>query len=691
MPLLSLKNILSKPLDKAGKRRKYLLWAGVSLLFLLITAVHMGSTFTNPTTQVMNNPGDHTAGIMYTSWVNPDFPIPGVTSLTNYPFGENLRQPLAVTTIVPQALHLIFSKVSTIAFGWNMLVLLGYMSNALVMFGFMYWLTKNGWASLFAAYAVTYTPYHAFASMGQIAGLLSAIFIAAFWQFMAMWRKPSWIKGAILGAIFGVGFYTDGYFILIGLVLLMSLWVASVGYGLLIGRLGGLVRILPQLRALALASVVAAAMLLPLAWINFRYSAQIESIFGTARGDIVGNAQTYSAQLAMYVNTKSLIFLGFSVLALAVVGLVLLWRDYRKSDKQQLLKPDSTVFAGWAAAITALLATWISLRPKGQLLGLTIYNPSAVIITFTSAWRVFGRLYVLVAVGCAVLAGLGLAWLMRRFSNYKYWIVAASFLLVAVELWTFSPPAPAANFDYQKAPPVYSWLKDNPKVRAVAEYPLDNPPYGEYLSDYYTFQEISSKPLLNTLLTNSTNSALRQSLAGINDPQTLPVLRALGIDMVNIRPANVDGQSFDLRPVAAGNAELEKTFSHDGRWHIDSFLIKPGKAAAYALVMPGLEHTRIVLTADGRAVYKVGDDSSLSLFRLPNAPAASSVEASFVIAADSERQATIVQNGTVLWSGTLTPVGQSVSLKASPDYPITVHNQITTQPTQISISKLQAL
>ncbi len=676
-------------LVKRINKKVLLRWVGVSVLFFLITWLYMGPSLTHSASVVLSKPGDHTAGIMYNTWVHPGSPLLGFSGLTNYPFGENLRQPLALTSFIPSTAHLILSHFTNVVFAWNLLVLFGYMSTAIVMFGMMHWLTKNWWVAFIVAYAVTYTPYHVFASWGQIAGLLGGIFTLALWQFLAMWRRPSMVKATRLGTILGIGFYTDGYFVLIGVVMLLALWIAVISYALIIPGMRG--KIKRQLRDLALATTTALVMVLPLVWINFHYASRINSIFGNARGNIAHDAQTYSAQLPMYLNPKTLLFLGFSLVLLAFVGLWFTWQEYIENRKKRI-GLDSQLFVGWMATVLCLLAIWISLRPKVSIWGITLYNPSSLIISLTSSWRVFGRLYALVIIGVGILAGLGLMNLIHKHPTRRYWVIGLIMFLLAGELWVFRPNTPGNNFNYTRAPSEYYWLKDNPNVRAVAEYPLDEPPQGSYLSDYYTLQEISKKPLLNTLLPNSPETPLRRSIGGINDPQTLPVLRALGIDLVNIRPVDSDNKKLDVRIPASKNTELQRIFSYNKvGFQVDSFIIKPGPVANYALVVPHLQYFQILLKTDGGVDYMLDDDTELAIVRLPNSVESNEVRVSFNASSDSERSATIVQNGKTIWSGTLSSDTQNISFNALPNHSVTIYNQKSAMLTHLTLSKLQVI
>jgi len=669
------------------KWQVYARWAFVTVLFLLISWTQMGSTFTHMSQEVMSKPGDHTSGIMYNTWVSPTNPVPRGTQYTNYPYGEDLWQPLAYSSLVPSTLHVVFSYLTDIVTGWNLLVLFGFMSSALAMYGLMYWLTRNMWVAIFAAYVVTVTPYHAFSTWGQIAGLLGAVFTLAFWQFLVLWRRPTIRNAMLLGALFGVGLYTDGYYILIGLVMLLAFWAATLAYGFFIAKLG-FAKVRRQLIALLIASGTMFIMLLPLAWASQHYASQISSIFANARGAIQLDAQEYSAQPYMYIQPKSLLFLGFSVLALSAVTIGLLYIDRRRVSKPQKLNDDPLYFAGWTAAVVAVLGAWFSLRPTGTIAGITVHNPSSIIIAVTSSWRVFGRLHAIVSIATAVLAGLGLLWLIRKLPRWRYAILGASFLALIVEFWAFAPPRPS-TFDYAQTPQVYTWLKGQKDIRGIAEYPLDEPPQGAYLPDYYTFQEVSEKPMLNTLRPNSPQMPLRRSVVGINDPQTLPVLRALGIGMVNVRLASGSTGKIDVRKLAAANPELQRKFS-DERYLVDSYLIKPGKVADYALVIPTVQYFQVDLTKDGSAKYMLDDNINLNLVKMPNAATRSTVTVSFKAQADSDRRATIVQNGSVLWTGVLHKDMQTIRFTATTDQPIVINNEKSSELTHINLSELLA-
>jgi hypothetical protein len=681
-------------------------WAIAGLIFLLLSWLHMGPSLTDCSNTVLSGPGDHTAGLLYTSWINPSSPFQGTSNLTNFPYGEDLSQPTAITSVLPTSAHLALARFTGTTCGWNILILVSYMANSLLMFGFIRWLKKDTYIAYFAAYAVTFTPYHAFASQGQPAGLFGILYLLILWQFIALCKKPNFIKALSLGLLFGTSYYTDGYFILFSGVTLLAFWIALVSYSLMVHR--NILIIKNQIRGLLLASILAILFLLPIGWIQHSQSEKIESYLTNVRGELNFEAQKFSASPYMYIvptvnfpfvgehiqgiqkklfnddSKPGLIFLGYSVIALSVVGLHSIWKDYRikKASAKGL---NQELLVGWTLVILAILAFWFSLKPNAMLFGAQINNPSSFIITLTPAWRVFGRLYAIVDIAMVILASIGLYRITLRYPAKKFVFFGLVMLILIFELRAFPATNSTDAFNYSDSPAVYSWLKTQPDIRGIAEYPLDEPPQGKFLADYYTFQTISGKPILNSFIPNSPQSGLRRSIAGINDPQTIPVLRALGIDLVNIRQTDQESNRSN---------ELESIFSHTTSKHpFDSFLVKDGKVASYALIIPTLKYYQLKISTDGTAKFLIGNNTNLLVLKLPTQTVNSEPQTvSFSISADTNRQASIIQNGSVLWSGVIDQSVKPIEMKALVGVPITIITQESPQEiAHITLSNLRVI
>ena len=94
----------------------------------------------------------------------------------------------------------------------------------------------------------------------------------------------------------------------------------------------------------------------------------------------------------------------------------------------------------------------------------------------------------------------------------------------------------ATTFSYETdAPAIYQWARTQSDIQHVAVYPII--PIGEGgdpLLYAITMQTIDQKQLLNSMVGNSPQDALHLSLRDLSAPQTLPTLRGLGIDSLEI-------------------------------------------------------------------------------------------------------------------------------------------------------------
>lgn len=672
------------------KNNSRVLWLSIFLIYFFISCIHMGPSFSHLNSTVLGPPGDHTAGIMYDTWSHPNNPIPGINPMTNYPSGDNFRNPTSLTSIVLTGTHWTLSHLGTIATGWNLMVLIGYMSSALAMFGLIFWLTKNAWAAFFSGYAIAFTPYHFFGSTGQIAGLFGGIFILIIWQFLRLLRTPTATSALILGILLGISFYMDGYFILLGLLLLGIFWLSLLNFGLVRNR-NRFSILRPQIINLVYSSVTALLFLVPLFLVRLTYADRIKSTLGNARGDLELNAMTYSAKLPMFVNAKGILYIGLSVLVLALIGIninVTKKRNHIQSNRTPVEVSDLTY---WTIILITFVGLWVSLQPIFHIGSVAFYNPSKLIILATDTWRVFGRLYTLVSIGFVILAGLSLHTLQSKFPTKKNLLFGVFFIVLIFEMSLYPLSYTRKTFSYTNdVPQVYTDIKNNPAIRAYAEYPLGNQ---EFNAKYFTYQAVSKKPIYNSFISDSPSKPLSQSITGILDPQTLPVLRSLGIDMINIRSIKQLGNFLDISNEALKSKELKKISGFtDGKMSGNSLLIKPGPVAEYALVMPGELYSKILLTKDGSTDYIFSNDFQFSLYSLPTAkPFTNNASITFAITSDTKRNASLIQNGAVIWSGTLTQSKQLVRAPVTSPGIMTLYIEKNASQINVTVSEPQVI
>jgi hypothetical protein len=138
------------------------------------------------------------------------------------------------------------------------------------------------------------------------------------------------------------------------------------------------------------------------------------------------------------------------------------------------------------------------------------------------------------------LAAIGLYFLAQTLKDrpeVKYGVFALLFLGIFVEYQAFTPlTGSATTFSYETdAPAIYQWASAQSDIQHVAVYPIIKiGEGGDPLLYAITMQVIDHKRLLNSAVGNSPQDALHLSLRDLSAPQTLPTLRGLGIDSLEI-------------------------------------------------------------------------------------------------------------------------------------------------------------
>ena len=196
------------------------------------------------------------------------------------------------------------------------------------------------------------------------------------------------------------------------------------------------------------------------------------------------------------------IYLGLTVIALALLGAVIAWLARRR-----------TTGPGWIAVFAGSLVIVgfiTSLPSHVPVLGHDIPMPSAALYHVVEPWRVYARLFAVVAIGVAMLAAFGVAWLMSRVPRVTWPVVAAVLAaLIAVDL-----AAQHTHFSSTPAP-IYQLLAKQGDHAPRVEYPLVAPTIGRHLA-YIFFTEGAKHPLMNGARAGTVESSLQTGL--LQDP-----------------------------------------------------------------------------------------------------------------------------------------------------------------------------
>lgn len=691
----------------SARRQTVTTFAVATLVFAVITWAYVGnSLFTWGGMNIASSePGDGTAGLTWLSWIDKGGPVPDFTSLVNAPFGETLRDPFQITSMISITGMWFFSSLTgSSIFAWNMMVFIGFMSSALAMFAFIRWLLKNNWIAFFAACAVTFTPFHQMKSHGHLSYMFNFFFVLAIWAFFAFWRNPTKKNALLLAATTAVCAYQDGYFLLLGGTLIGSIIVGSFIADSLIFKKGTRF-IIERLKGMAIYLIATFILVLPIVLVQLKYSGQIKSTLSTTRGDIGAEAHVYGARPLEYILptdnhplmphdyslwrearlhgsnfTESTLYLGLLVIALAAVAWVLLFKyNLHKVKLRGLPVP----FILGVITFAMLCAFLISLPPTVTIFGQKLPLPSWFIIHITAVWRVFSRLYLVVDTCAVILASIGLYFATRNMKNKKRiaFILIAT-LITMVELITQSR---ALTWNYNTSPAVYNWLKTQSNVQIIAEYPLSEQPSLPAIR-YLTYQQIHGKSLFNSSRTDSPQRTLRASMQGLADAQTLPILRTLGIDMVLSHYTEVKNiPGLELVRIDPSN------YNDDKVW---TYRILPGEKADWALVAAEGFHIPKLNEKTQHGIIPMGSHGVLQFQPLSDSAKKHKSETVHVSltarkASNKEQFVSFTQQGVVRWQGVINDTTE-ISFDTDPSISVDVIPYKSTANTTIQLYNLKA-
>jgi hypothetical protein len=222
-------------------------------------------------------------------------------------------------------------------------------------------------------------------------------------------------------------------------------------------------------------------------------------------------------------------------------GAVLLWE---KINKRRLklgeylhFEPKILIYGLIAILLFALIVAY----PPVKLFGL-IPTPSYVLLHFTSTWRTICRIFVIVNIATISLSAIIIAYFYGHLGlNRRKWLTAVIFLLlfsgVLIEYQTSTPPFGGNNFgtfSYESSVPTqYQWLKNQTDINTIAEYPLERSGgEGNSMAYYLSMQVTHKKKLFNGVIAYSEQESMKTGLKNLLDPQTIPILKGMGVDAV---------------------------------------------------------------------------------------------------------------------------------------------------------------
>ena len=513
----------------------------------------------DPAGTVFGAPGDSTGNITLLRYRNDLGVGPlsnAVTHEENAPFGVSLPGATSLPQIAIEGpMQAVAAVTGSAVLAYNLAVLSGVILSAFACFLLCRHITGNAWAAGVAGVGFGFNPWMLARAGGHVhfthAWSLCLIVLA-----LLMIRegrgRPAWL---LLAGATVFGLYTNTYFALFIGVILASFLIADVGAALWRRPDGGV-------RAAALRGGAAfgiyLAALVPQAVVSLTQRATIDNLLVGTRSP--GDSYIYGSRwwewivpsenhpvfsewtgpfrlshLHMSNPSETDIYLGVSMLVLAAIGVVAAVIARRRGTG-----------SGWTAVFAGSLvvvAFITSLPSHVTVLGRDIPMPAAALYHVVEPWRVYARLFIVVAIGVAMLAAIGVAWLLGRLPA-RTWPVAAAALaaLVAFDLAARHTHFSAANT------PIYNLLAEQKDDAPRVEYPLLPPTLGRHLA-YIFYTQGAKHPLMNGGRPGTVGGSIQGRLQDPSRSYVAPALAALGV-----RWAIVHGDAYAGQPVPVPGA-----------------------------------------------------------------------------------------------------------------------------------------
>lgn len=466
-----------------------------------------------------------------------------VTPLENAPFGNLMPGATSLPQVLVEGpLQLLAMATGDVVVAYNVFVLLGLTTSALAAYLVCRHVTGSVWAALVAGAAYGFNPWIVERAQGHVhfTFLWSLpVVLLALIRIRAGAGRRWWV--VLAGGVVG-GAYTNTYFAVFLGTMLTAFAIAECVPPL--ARRRWRAAGVAGVRSAAAFGLLVAALLPQAAW-AMTHREEMEQLLAGTRSradiDVYGSrwfewlvpshshpvfsdwSEPFRVQRLHGSNlSETALYVGVTVLALALVGLVTAIADRRSRPREAR--------SAALAAVTVGAGLIVSLPGTISLLGIEVKTPATAISLVVDGWRVYSRLFAVVQLGLVVFAAIGLALMIRRLPM----MARAATALGAGGLIMFDLLSRSMTFN-AVPPPVYRAVAGLPGDAPRVEYPLSTPLTIEHL--VYIFQtEAAGRPLVNGGRPQSWTGGLHGRLADPAAPWTARVLAALGTRYAVVHP-----------------------------------------------------------------------------------------------------------------------------------------------------------
>jgi hypothetical protein len=451
-------------------------------------------------------------------------------------FPEGLPNPTAVewaNLIIPATIWGLHWLVGFTA-AENIFLLGGFILSFFSIYALLDYFGLHPAAAAYGAYASTFTPWmFERAGAGHHGFMQLWVFVVEIVALLYMHRRRSLTSAALAGLSLALVFYANSYYGLLGSVLFgvfivvdfvqQSSWHARLWAVTLldISVAAAVIGFLPALIAWkGDRQAVASGVSNPVQDVQNGGATLASYLMPGTRNPFLGGITRHFYPRADFVWSENTLYIGWSLIALGLVGAVLVLRRDPETIRTPLLR-----FFLVCILITAPVAFIWSLKRETSVLGLQIPMPSYAISEATTFWRVFARFGVLVVIALAILAAVALNVALKRWRWGRLLVVLAFAAIIFEHAISF----PSA-FQLTPGPAWATWLSKQP-YGSVANYPLptDKPQALVLLAESYFDQTTTKQPnfmLFGSGYGETREDAIRILARYVTDPLTPGILRA---------------------------------------------------------------------------------------------------------------------------------------------------------------------
>jgi hypothetical protein len=497
------------------------------------------------------------------------------------PEGRPWDYPLTIATAAAFVPRWIASLLFGAVPAWNLYVLIGYLFTGSAMFLFVRRLTGSVAAGLIAGWAYAFFPFADLNGQAHVDYIQNWVLVLLAWRGLELRVAPTRRNAWLLGAAIVLALEWQPYFWLYAFAITATLFVVDFAFSWRERTL----RL--HISSWALAVALPALVLIALALINRTYHVGAGTVPNEGLGDfytygarpldylipIPGSGLVSSSDFASmyahgYATGERALYVGWSVLAMAIIGLGVVLRA-RWVDRRVRVAALTIAAMGLVAFVFSGIPTW---RPFGLF---TIYMPTWFISHITTAWRVFARYVEVVELAMTVLAGFAVAAIAK--SRHR-WLGAVLLIVISVvmvkDLWWKPVPATIGL----PTNPVYQALGKYHDQKLAAEYPIMYDIYPDY--NYMLGEDIHHHRLLNGAAEGTTEETRDLWMGALNNNATAGELARLGVGWVMINGVNPASDSGTVPPPGKPGKGYRLVLNAGG-WQLWRVIAQPAFGQAY--------------------------------------------------------------------------------------------------------------